>query len=58
MNCKWIHNPEIASEVLREIVELTKDKKIDDSIEFIDNKEILMGIKKRVEKKLGKDNSV
>ena len=58
MNCKWIHNPEIASEVLKEIVELTKDKKIDDSIEFIDNKEILMGIKKRVEKKLGKDNSV
>lgn len=58
MKCNWIHNPEIASEVLKEITELTKDKKINDSIEFIDNHEILMNIKRRVEEKLGKDNSV
>ncbi|BAP62350.1 cysteine-rich small domain-containing protein [Methanococcus maripaludis] len=58
MKCNWIHKPEIASEVLKEITELTKDKKINDSIEFIDNHEILMNIKRRVEEKLGKDNSV
>jgi len=58
MKCNWIHKPEIASEVLKEITELTKDKTITDSIEFIDNRDLLMDIKRRVEEKLGKDNSV
>lgn len=58
MNCKWIHKPEIAAEVLKEITEITKNKKIDESIEYIDNRELLLNIKKKVEEKLGKDNSI
>ena len=55
MKCVWIHRPDVACEVLKEILELTKDKKIDEAIEMLDNDEILR-VKKSVENKVGKNN--
>ena len=55
MNCYWIHKPEVACEVLREILEITKDKSIDEAIELLNNKEMLLKIKDKVLKKLKKE---
>jgi hypothetical protein len=51
MNCHWIHKPEEACEVLKEILELTKDKGLDESIELLDNRELVLKIKEKVKNK-------
>ena len=58
MNCVWVHKPDVACEILREILELTKNKEIDEAVEMLDNEEIIMKIKENVEKKVGKNNNL
>ena len=41
----------------QEILELTKDKEVDEAINILDDKEIMMKIKENVEKKVGKNNN-
>ncbi|ABR55141.1 cysteine-rich small domain [Methanococcus vannielii SB] len=58
MKCNWIHKPDIAAEILREITELTLDKTTECSIDYLENRELLMQIKNKIEKKLGKSNAI
>ncbi|HIP17430.1 MAG TPA: hypothetical protein EYG76_03910 [Methanothermococcus okinawensis] len=57
MKCPWIHRPEIACEVLKEILEITKDKNISNALNILNNHEnIMMEIMRKVRNKSLKDN--
>ncbi|MBP2172291.1 cysteine-rich small domain-containing protein [Methanococcus voltae] len=57
MKCKWIHKPEIASEVLKQILEVTQMDTIEEAVKKLDEDPSILGnIKKNVENKLGKNN--
>jgi Zn-finger protein len=52
VKCYWIHREEVATEILREILNITKDKDIDGALNLLDNHELMLKIKDNVKKKL------
>lgn len=51
MKCFWVHREDVATEILREILNLTKDKDIDEALKLLDNHELMLKIKDRVKAK-------
>ncbi|ABR56514.1 cysteine-rich small domain-containing protein [Methanococcus aeolicus] len=58
MNCGWVHRPEVASEILKEILKITNDKNIDDAVNIMDNHELMLKIREKVKKKYKKNIKV
>ncbi len=46
--CFWIHNEDVAIEILREIIKLVKDKNSEEALKLFENRELLLKIKNKV----------
>ena len=51
IKCSWIHRPDVACEVLREILEVLKDRDTTEALDVFEDRELLMDIMKRVREK-------
>ncbi|HIP16089.1 MAG TPA: hypothetical protein EYG77_02665 [Methanothermococcus okinawensis] len=52
IKCSWIHRPDVACEVLKEILEVTRGKNTAEALKVFENRELLMEIMKKVREKL------